>query len=106
MSIRAFEVLDSSCTCFITVCLIVLESMVGLMSFNWQGAKKERVGCWQGRRKRSMMASALRENPRACGGAYCAVGRFGFGLVSAQPLSPILPQGHSSPEAALRTAGS
>lgn len=42
MSIRAFEVLDSSWTCFITVCLIVLESMVGLFGggVNGQGAKR------------------------------------------------------------------
>ena len=34
MSIRAFEVLDSSWTWRMTVCLIVLESIVGLMGFN------------------------------------------------------------------------
>lgn len=42
MRSRAFEVLDSSCTCFMTVCLIVLESMVGRVSFNGQGAKGEK----------------------------------------------------------------
>lgn len=63
MSIRAFEVLDSSWTCFITVSLIVLESMVGLVSFNGQGAKAERSGCWRDCREGSMMASAFRENP-------------------------------------------
>lgn len=45
MSIRAFEVLDSSWTWRMTVCLIVLESMVGLVGFNGQGAKRERSGC-------------------------------------------------------------
>lgn len=59
MSSRAFEVLDSSCTWRMTVCLIVLESMVSLVGFNGQGAKVEMFGCWRGCRKRSMMASAL-----------------------------------------------
>lgn len=43
MSIRAFEVLDSSWTWRITVCLIVLESMVGLMGFNWARREEEMV---------------------------------------------------------------
>lgn len=59
MSILAFEVLDSSWTWRMTVSLIVLESMVGLVGFNWQSAKRESVDCLRGCRRRSMMASAF-----------------------------------------------
>lgn len=65
MSNRAFEVLDSSWTWRMTVCLIALESMVGGSCGLRlaRRAKDTRCGCWRGCRRRSMMAFGLPRKP-------------------------------------------
>lgn len=97
MSIRAFEVLDSSCTWRITVCLIVLESMVAI----WASIGKARKlggNVWLlarlaggindgiGRPRKSNRAVAV---PRAVGVSASVESR-------QHPLVSNLLQGHSS----------